>query len=136
MPTPTRLAATQVYKAGGVRLDPPAPGDVAQAAPEQAWANAELEKRKDVQYQVVLARMSSATPAQIGPNNQAIALYQGTLVWMVTAHHIPVAPFGGPPLGPGQTTVARPPCGWLDGLAPTDAASGQRLWQSTFGSES
>lgn len=137
MPTPTRLATTQVYETGGVRLDPPAPSDVAQATPEQAWANADFEKRKDVQYQVVLARMSAQTPAKIGPNNQAIPLYQGTLVWMVPAHHIPVAPsFGGAPLAPGQTTVPRPPCGWLDGLAPTDAASGQRLWQSTFGSES
>jgi hypothetical protein len=136
MPTPMRLATTQLYKTGGVRLDPPAPGDVAQATPEQAWANAEFEKRKDVQYQVVLARMSAETPAQIGPSNQAIPLYQGTLVWMVTAHHIPVAPFGGPPLGPGQTTVAPAACWLLDGLAPTDAASGQRLWQSTFGSES
>jgi hypothetical protein len=136
MPAPTRLAAPGVYEMGNVHLDPPAADDVAQASPEQAWANAEFEKRRDVQYQLVLARMSARLPATTGPNNELVPLNQNTLVWMVIAHHIPTGPFGGPPPAPGQTTVPRPACGWLDGLAPTDAATGQRLWQSTYGSES
>ena len=134
MPRPTRLTVVETFPTATATLSPPASDDAALVPAEQAWDNALVEKRSDASYELVLARMSARLPATMGADgSSATALYQGVLVWVVIARGIPIL------MSPSLSSAPKaayfvPWCGRLDGLDPTDAITGQRLFSDTFGS--
>ena len=60
-----------------VTLNPPAPQDEPSVPPEIAWDAANVQKRVDTRYEVVLARMSAEFPATMGVGLATNPLYQG-----------------------------------------------------------
>ena len=135
MPTPTRLSSTRSFPAVGVVLHPPAPSDAAEVSAEQAWANAEVEKRKDATYEIVLARLSAANPATLGANGETTPNYQDVLAWVVISHHVAGTGTGGgaPPQGSPATASTALACSFNEGLDPTDATTGRLMFSQSWG---
>jgi hypothetical protein len=134
MPASFRLAAVESFPTATVTLSPPAPTDNPSVSPQLAWDNAWTDKRSDVRYEVVLARMAAQFPATMGAGTSTTPLYDGVLVWAVVTHRMPSVPVGGPPLAQGETRRPGPACYWADELDLTDATTGQRMFSATFGS--
>lgn len=125
---------TETFPVATVTLNPPAPEDEPSVPAGSAWNAANVQKRRDTHYQVVLARMSAEFPATMGAGLATNALYQDILAWVVITHGIPMANLGGGTPAPGAVTIPRPPCLRADALDVTDATTGQQLLSSSFGS--
>lgn len=134
MPLARRLTTTETFPVATVTLNPPAPQDEPSVPPEIAWDAANIPKRVDTRYEVVLARVSAEFPATMGVGVATNPLYQDVLAWVVITHGMPMANLGGGSPAPGAVTIPRAPCLRADALDVTDATTGQQLLSSTFGS--
>ena len=76
MPLARRLATTETFPVATVTLNPPAPQDEPSVPPEIAWDAANVQKRVDTRYEVILARMSAEFPATMGVGLATNPLYQ------------------------------------------------------------
>jgi hypothetical protein len=132
MPSPTRLDQAETFPDEGISLVPPDATDRAVATPESAWANAAIDKRRDATYRIVLARVSATDPATIGANGDQTPQYQNVLAWVVLSHGVPEATRGGTAPA-GSTTSTTVACFFADGVAATDAISGQAMFSADFG---
>ncbi len=130
MPRPSRVSTTRVVNQ--VTLGPPLATDRPTISPAQAWDNPQIGKPVAGTYELLLTRLSAPLPATPGADGHLVPKYQNIFVWVVIAHHVPVAPIGPGPPAPGATTVPRPPCFFEDAMTWVDARTGQLLIGSTF----
>jgi hypothetical protein len=134
MPTPHPVTETFVFVNGDDRLDPPLSGAHARIPAIVAWRHlASTDGGAGGTKVLVLARLTTVTPARPGANGTMHELTHNVLAWVLYTHDEAVNSglLSGPgPMGPtdrAPVTVASAPCAFFDGLAAMNATTGQEL---------
>ena len=133
MPTPHVLAATVVFVPGEVRLDPPPSGAKPRIPAIVAWRHlASNNGGSGGTSSLVLARLTTVTPARPLPDGTYVEEIHDVLAWFLYTHDEAVDSgligHGGGPFGPtARSGAASQPCQFFDGRDAMNATTGREI---------